>query len=366
MNVRRLLHRFVLMNAFEGEGAGGGASEVVAPVSDVAAPVADAPAAPEAPKTMHEAMFGKEPSTEPQQGQPRDEAGRFAAKQAADAAAALAATQPGAVVKPAEVVKPGEEDLAMPDGLAPKAQQRFQALANEVKELRPLRERADMLERQTSYVKETFSTHGIKQEQFEQAAGVIGMLNRGDYEGAQRVMMEQLQQIALITGKPVDTAAADPLQNFPDLRQAVDQMQVTEAHALEIAKARFQQHQGQQAYQRTQEQQQTQQQAQQAADHALSEVDAFCSQMKNSDLDYSIIESKLLPEIKNLIAGVPPQQWKRVVETQYRLIKSVAGQFRQSNPASAGNVLRPTGSGSAVAAPKTAFEAMWGKAAPSA
>lgn len=367
MIVHRMLKRYVLMNAFE-EGGGGGAPEVSTP--EVAAPEATAIETAE-PKNMLEAMFGDKPA-EPApavQGQPRDELGRFAGKTASEVSAIVAAEaaagKPAAPAKPAEPQKPGEEDLQMPEGLKPESQQRFQKLANEVRELRPLKERAETLDRQVSYVRETFQTHGIKQEQFEQAADLIGMLNRGDYQGAQKALAEQMRVISMLSGQQVGAEALDPLQNFPDLRQAVDTLQITEPHALELAKGRFHQNTAQQYQERQQQQIQTRQQEEQLANRALSEVDAFCKQMQQSDLDYSVIEAQLLPEIQNLIAGVPPQRWKAVVEAQYRAIKNVAGRLKQSTP-STGTVLRPTGAGAPTVAPKSAYEAMWGKAPPSA
>ena len=68
-------------------------------------------------------------------------------------------------------------------------------------------------------------TNGIKQPQLEQAAQLIGMLNRGDLEGALRTLDQQRQHIALALGRPLP--GVDALQDFPDLRQAVDRLEVT-------------------------------------------------------------------------------------------------------------------------------------------
>lgn len=361
----RLIRRFVLMNAFEDEGGGGGAvvdaPPATAPAVASAAPAAE-PAA--APKSMLDAInehFDKPADTIA--GQPRDEKGRFAPtaqEQAAADAAAVLAAQPGAkpAIKPPEPVKPAAEDpLRMPEGLGAKAQERFQALANSVKERD---EKIDTLSRQVSYVRESFETHGVKQEQFEQAVEVIGMLNRGDLRGAKQVLEDQLRHVSLALGESV---TIDPLANFPDLRNAVDQMQVTEAHALEIARGRFQQNSHQTLQTRQREQQEHSQQQQQAFEAGQRAVDEFCKGKQSTDLDYAAIEAQLVPEIPKLLAGVPPQAWRQIVETQYRLMKQAAGSARQASGSSS-VVLRPTGSASPQSAPKTAFEAMWGSPAP--
>jgi hypothetical protein len=250
----------------------------------------------------------------------------------------------------------------MPQGLAPASQQRFQALANEVRELRPLREQVDTQTRQLSYVKETFESHGIKQPQFEQAASVIGMINRGDFAGAEKVLLDQLQQIALMTGR--QPAQVDALSNFPDLRQAVDSLQVTEPHALEIARGRHQQLQGQQVQQRQQQEQEATLQEQQAFQQGQRAVDTFCQQMKRTDVDYGQIETQLLPHIPKMLAGVPPAQWANIVQAQYQMIKQVAAQARQGAAGSSFQSMRPTGAASPSSAPKDGFEAMWGHPRP--
>jgi hypothetical protein len=376
MNIRHLLRRFLKLNALEGDTGGGGGGAPAADTGAAPAPAADvgggepaaAPAAPAAPSSMLEAI-------EQHFGQPRDALGRFVHADAAAAAAAQPQTppaadatgQPGAAQQgaqpqqaqqPATQQQPGQpEDLTkMPEGLTPKAQERFQKLANTVKERE---QEVQQLSQQVEYVRETFQRHGVQQEQFEQAVQVIGMLNSGDLRGALQVLDEQRRHIALALGEPLP--GVDALQGHPDLRQAVDGLQITEQHALELARMRTQQQAVQRQQQQVQQQTQVQQREQQAVQQGTQAVDAFCREMAAKDVDYPAIEAKLLPELKSLLAGVPPQAWAQVIQTQYRLLKSVAASSRQQAPAApAGTVLRPTGAASPAAAPKSMYEAMWG------
>lgn len=378
----RLVRRAFLMQAVDGEGGGAPAGTTVAAPVDAgaAAPAAPAvpaipsaaePAAPAAPKTMAEAMSRalepKAPAAIPGEGgQPRDVQGRFAPKTEAEkAAAAAAATLPGGqapAVKPAaDPTKPAApEDLTkMPEGLTAPAQQRFQQLANTNRELTT---KVEQLDGQVAFIRDTFQSHGVQKEQFEQAVGVIGMINRGEYEAAGRILQQQLQQIAIMTGKPV--GAVDALADFPDLRQAVDGMQVTEQHALELARGRVQQQRLADNTQRQQQTDQAQQQTRQATEKGIKDVDAWCAQMAAADVDFVAIEAQLLPEIPNLIKGLPPASWTQVISTQYRLMKQAAAAARTSGAAAgASNVLRPTGSASPAAVPKSMHEAMWGQPA---
>ncbi|SHN40253.1 hypothetical protein SAMN02787076_06188, partial [Rhizobacter sp. OV335] len=363
MKLHRLFRRFCLMNALDEGGGGGGAidtsvpAEVVAPDAAVVpdTPVVDAAA----PKTMMEAMFPTGAEEVPQ-GQPRDEAGRFAAKVAADAAAAALTgakpAVPGAPVVPA--AKPAPDDLKMPEGLKPESQQRFQSMANELRELRPLREQVDTLERQITPIKESLVHNKVEPVQFQQAVGVIGMINSGDYAGAMGVLREQMQQLALLTGEPA-AGAIDPLEKFPDLRAAVDGMQITEKHAIELARGRWQQGLVEQRTQQQRQQENTQVEQQRVVDGALGQIDQFVKQKAQTDIDYPVIEEILLPQVQQIMATSRPEQWRGLIETMYQTIKATTGRVRQSVPSTAGNMLRPSGASSAQAAPRDGFEAMW-------
>ena len=370
MNIRHLLRRFVLLNEFESGGSSGGGAITTAH-EPATSPAVEAPApAPAAPSSMLEAIDQAMPhlsgDTPGDGGQPRDEFGRFAPKPG-KAPTASEVGEPAKAAQAAPAEKPPAEEgtddlLKEPEGLAPKSSERFHRLANEVRDLRG---QVEQREQALSYVRDTFQENGITAEQFEQAASVIGALNRGDLETAERVLMEQLQQIAIARGRPI--GQIDPLAQFPDLRAAVDGLQVSEEHALQLARARVieqgQQQRTQQQAQQQQEQrarQQQQEQAQQQVNTALTSIDAFTREMAAKDMDWPVIEAKLLPRVQTLLKDVPPSQWLNIVKTQYELIKDVsAGAVRQPTQ-QAGQVLRPTGQGSPAAAPKSMFDAMWG------
>lgn len=347
--LRRLFRRFVLLSAMDGEGGGSSVVDVVATEAAPAAPeVVAAPAAPvEAkPATMLEAMnsvFN------------RDEKGRFAGK--TDAPAEPGA-QPVAAAPAVPTAPKAEEDpTAMPEGLGQKAQERFQKLAGTVKEVTAER---DMLTQQVSYVRDTFQQHGIKQEQFEQAAGIIGAMNRGDYATVQRMLTQQLQQVSLLSGQPV--GGIDALEGFPDLRQAVDSLQISESAAMELARHRKAQEHIQGHQQRQQQEQQTSQARQQEFQSAQNGVDHWVKTIAKTDIDWPVIEEQLLPDIGNLLKGVPPQAWLGVLQAQYNTLKRAAGAFRRtaSPGAAEPTPLRPMGAGATQRAPQNMHEAMWG------
>jgi hypothetical protein len=155
----------------------------------------------------------------------------------------------------------------------------------------------------------------------------------------------------------------DALSEFPDLRQRVDGLQMTEADALEVARLRAQQAQYQQAQQS--QQQAASQQAQQAqqVQRAQDSVDQWARKLAAQDLDFPAIEALLLPRIPKMLQGVPPQAWPQVLQTQYELIKESGAAFRRAPPAAASAQapapLRPSGQGGAMPTPSSMYEAMW-------
>jgi len=287
----------------------------------------------------------------------RDEAGRFKAKQEADAADAAAALGKPAAVKPVLPAEP-EDVTAMPEGLGAKAQERFQKLASTVKEVSAERDQA---RQEVVQVRDYLQQHRVTPQQFEQAVGVLGMLNSGDLEGALRVMDQQRQHIALALGKPLP--GVDGLASFPDLRKKVDEFALDEESAYETARLRqqqaFQQHRMQQSQQ--------EQQSHQVFQRAQMDVDALCKQLAASDIDYPVIEEQLVQDLPSILQNVPPPAWPGVVKAQYNMLKRAAASFRRPTPGSINtdsNPLRATGGGSPQQRPRDAYEAMWGKPAP--
>jgi hypothetical protein len=348
--------------------AGGGVDATLDTGASTAPANTGAPAtAPDtAPKpTMLEAMFGQK-QAEPTAAeaveaaakgvsvqQLRDEKGRFAGK-APDGQPQVPAVDP----------KKPPDPNQMPEGLAPKAQERFQALANSNKELTAKVAEYQPIVESALGLQEVFQTNGIRREQFEHAMQVVGLMNRGDLDGALRALDEQRRLISLALGRPLP--GVDALAQHPDLRAEVDNLQMAEERALEIARARAGEQQRQQAQQRqqqenqrTQQEQQEQRQQQQSVQTGQLAVDKFCKARMADDLDYARIEPMLLKEIQGgLLEGVHPQRWASLIEKTYGLIKQTASATRASGHTA--TVLRPTGGESPRQAPKTMHEAMWG------
>lgn len=300
-----------------------------------AAPVQTVPADDNAPKSMLEAIEAAVPGASSEVVKPE----------------AAAVDKP-----PVDPNAPPKDDAAedltkMPEGLSKGAQDRFQKLANDNKEVK---QRLEDVQSAVEPFRQALQENGVRQEQFEMATGYIGLINKGDYRGALAIMDKERQQLALMIGEPLE--GVDALSDHPDLRDAVDSFQITEPHALELARQRSQQRAHQQREQQTQEQQQTKNQQEQAHKQGVIAVDGFCKQKMKTDLDYARVEAILLPQIPKLLKGAHPADYAEIVESAYDMIKASAGAGKQV-PSS--NSLRSNGPESPANAPKSMMQAMF-------
>lgn len=326
-----------------------GAEAVTTPAVDPTA--APAPAVdPNAPKSLLDAISsavdGDKPAVDP-------------AAPAADAKKEGEAPVVDPAKDAAKDAKP--EDLTvMPEGLGAKAQERFKALANVNKEVT---QEVETLRAQTEYIGTTFKEHGITREQFELASGLIGAMNRGDWKTVITGMQDQMRQVALLSGQPIE--GIDALVGMPDLKEKVESLQLSPEDAAELAKGRthqqLQQRARQQAQQVQEREQQTLQQQQnhtRAVQQATLAVDKICSEYAANDLDFKRIEAALLPQVSKLFSRIPPEDWADTFKSQYELLKGMGAPARGN---SAGT-LRAGGANNPVAKPADMFQAMFGEA----
>lgn len=275
-------------------------------------------------------------------GQPRDDAGRYAPKKEES--------------KPEEVkpeikqeAKP-EDEHAMPEGLSAKAQERFTSLVNKVKEKEQQFVQAS---EQLGQFRDLIQSTGASPQEFSQAIDYMRMVNKGDFEGALRLIDDQRRQISLALGKPLP--GADPLAEFPDLRQRVDSYHMDEQSAIEVARSRLMQQQSQQNQRQQNEQQQSQQMQQQTRQQAISQIDEMGKQWAKTDPDFTMKEDIILKQLPEIARNFPPNMWPQQVSILYNTISAMPmSQPARHNPAP----LRPTGQTAGNRQPGSMLEAM--------
>jgi len=270
----------------------------------------------------------------------RDEQGRFAAKEAKPEGAPAKQTEP----------PKHEDELAMPEGLSQKAQERFTKLVTRVKEHEA---QVTELSSTLGQFREMIQSTGTTPQEFSQAIDYMRMVKHGDFEGALRIMDEQRRMLSLAMGKPLP--GADPLAQFPDLRQRVDAYQMDEQTALEIARNRVQSNHMQQAQQQQLQTQQQAMQEQQTKAQAIQQIDQLGQQWARTDPDFTVKEDIILKQLPEIAKNFPPSMWANQVRILYNTLSAMPVQNRQPpQPAP----LRPSGQQAGARQPKSMLEAM--------
>lgn len=268
--------------------------------------------------------------------------------------------------------KAGEQGEQMPEGLSPRAQERFRELSSKVKEYatqnQELTLRVQQFEQNATplinSVQQFFDTTGATPQQMNTVAAYLTAVNNGDLQTEANMLIDRLREIQLQTGQQINVGEhADPLSQFPDLAEAVAGYQITREHALEIARGR--------AMQAESRQQQEQQQARDAETGqwistkaaAINSLREWEQGMASKDPDYAAIAPMVMGNkdaLKWIVENTPPQTWHQHMTMLYNQAKAV----RSSMPRNVGGDPRPLSGGNGKppnsgVAPKTMFEAMF-------
>ncbi|OSI16516.1 hypothetical protein BWD09_07055 [Neisseria dentiae] len=216
-----------------------------------------------------------------------------------------------------------DEDLTPPDGLGQKANERFQALANEVRERRA--KDAEVQQIAASYqefqrlAQESCNDAGEVSQLFDYAKAV----KNGDYDRVEQYLRQQVAQFEALSGRSLGGLL---MENYGDLKQRVTDMELDEETAREVAAARWQQQQLEQA-QRQQQQAYIQQQQQMMNEQAIRNqaiqgVEQFSMRMAKTDLMWPEIEPKLTDYARKNLTNIHPSMWVGALQSYYQGLKA--------------------------------------------
>lgn len=349
-------------------------------------------------------MKGVQEATPPPKPTHDEAAAPAAAPAPAAAAPAPAPASATAAAKPGEKPEAGAAAAAPPSAkdeaveteiselkLKDKAAARFRELSSQVKEAAPYVETLrtvgiDSAEKLNTIL--TDAARGLEfeeaihrvqatPEQFSSAMQIIGGMNSGDPVLLNAVFDALSQELATLgqrLGREI-AGGPDPLANHPDLMQAVNEdMTMTRAHALEVAKARAlernQIDQRNRQAQAVQQEQHAQQEMTRAQQRALSDIDEFSNEMEKADPHFAHKLGLLTPMLDTIMRNAPPSRWALEVQKAYRQLPAPAAAPAAVAPAQRPRMANvPTRGGATVAAtagaggdtmrsaPKSDFEA---------
>lgn len=307
-----------------------------APEAVAEAPATPAePTAPESPEASKAddvdatlaAMLGTSAQPEtPAQPEQTAEAPAEAAKPAEPSAPAQAQADPDAAKVDAEV-----KEL----GLKGASETRFREMSARIRELETAHPAMQRMAEWESAIQQT----GATPEQFGATMTYLSLVNSGDpakIEAAFQQIESEYLTLAKALGRPV--GGYDPLDDHPDLRQRVADMDIDRELALELAQARNRQQQTQQARE-VQDQTDAQRQAWDDGTKALQALDA---ELSAADPAYKAKLQVLAPAIQAMCAAAPPAEWASRVRDMFARLQLPAAAPAPAPAPAALPPLRPT------------------------
>ena len=276
------------------------------------------------------------------------------------------AVEPAPTIEQNDPAKPviTEDDLKPLESRNPATNERFQKITEgykeQVKIVEELKAQQETLTQQNTQFKESIDS--LRQLGFNDEAAATDLIEfsgyrdalyKGDAEKFKSVIEAQVKQFELIHGKPIQLNT-DILENHPELRQRVENLELDVDIAREVARTR--ELNARATRDRTQQTtiQQTEQQQVQEIDTAAAQVQSLEANWKANDPDYNAILEDLRPLMADL-RQLPPSTWANTIQTQYNAIKKarVAG-VKPTNP----TPLRNTGNTQGKAVPQNTQEAV--------
>ncbi len=278
------------------------------PNADDDAPAADAPTDAPAPAdegdkptskmaALLDELAGDAPAADPE-GKPADEP---------------KAAEPQAAAKPAEA-NPEQEEAELLEGVkSERGKERIKAVFAERK----------ALEQDLNEFRELVKSTGMSAQDFAQTLEFGRLVNSGDEKNL-RVALEMIEgQRAMLYQKLGQEApGVDLLAGHDDLKEAVENMEITRERAVELAKFRKSEAEVRARQQAQQSQQQERQQFEQTVHQAAATMEAYL-QTRATEVDHAARMKVIGEHFKNpanlqaFVTTYQPQQWAATIKMMY-------------------------------------------------
>ena len=203
------------------------------------------------------------------------------------------------------------------------------------------------LEQEIHSFREMVKSTGMSAQEFAQTLEFGRLVSSGDEKNL-RVALEMIEnQRAMLYQKlGVEAPGVDLLQGHDDLKQAVDNMEITRERAVELAKYRKQQQEVQQRQQVERQTVQQQQEFQQQVQQAAQSMEAYL-QTRAQEIDHPARMKVITDHFKNpanlqaFVSTYQPHQWAATIKMMYDNIQvpraAASPQPIRSRPATLGN-----------------------------
>lgn len=237
-----------------------------------------------------------------------------------------------------------------------RSRQRFENLTGRVKETESqLQQTRQQLNDWHDMVRETKSSP----EEFANAIEYMRQLHSDD-PNDRKAAFDMLEQARTELARQLGIAApgVDILTDYPDLQERVKNLELDEATAAEIAKARSTEKMQSQQAQQTAQQAEQQQRTRASLQQGTQELNALGDHLKKTDPDYpkklEIMKKHVIPRIRQL----PPDQWAKAFNDQYAILGELGQAVQPQQPPVNTGTRRASATGGGIKAPQNMEEAI--------
>jgi hypothetical protein len=265
--------------------------------------------------------------------------------------------QPKEETPEATETNPEDELYSEPEGLKPKAQERFRSLveANKSKDQELEESRNTVAE-----IQQTITNTGISPEEFGGLLDFARMATSqspDEKKQAFEIAKNEMQRLAKEIG--VEEGGVDLLDGHKDLQEKVENYELDRSDAVELANAR--RNQQRLAEQQQLASQQQQQNVNQQADiqKSTEAISTFMVDRQKTDIDFEAKEKYLMGQVQSIQQQYPPNQWPSVVAQLYDALGTMSGNNVQQKKLTANSPLQSSGQSVGASTPETMADAIF-------
>jgi|GEM_PF-5159575 len=241
-----------------------------------------------------------------------------------------------------------------PEGLSDDGQERFKRLTDGYKSVS---EKYETTTKQFNDLRGMISEVATPEE-FGQALEYFRAIKSGDktqVQNALKTLDGQRELLAKAIGEQVP--GVDLLAEFPDLKQRVENFELTPEDALQIANSKRATQALAENQQRIEQQNNASQQWEGRVNNASNLINQYEQELTAKDPDYAQLKEVMMPQLQQMAKTLAPEEWGNAFLNAYASIKKAVAQSRKP-PAPGNQPITSTGINTGVSAPKTVQDAL--------
>jgi hypothetical protein len=212
----------------------------------------------------------------------------------------------------------GAPDYSVPEGLNERSQERFRQL---VEDNKAVREEVQKATETITGMRQMVIDSGLSNQEFLGAIDFAATVKRDPAKGIE-MLQDYIKHVAKTTGIKPKGMEVDLLDDFPDLQTAVEDMEMTEAAALEIAQSRRQKAQQERAQQQ-QADPNSEQGYKAAQDAAIPELTKILTTASKS-IDWDAKSPAILEAAQFARENLHPSKWVGYIQGEIKKIDALS------------------------------------------